>query len=311
MNLEPGNMIRPEPMRGVYAPILTPVTDTYAPDAKRLVAHGRWLLENGCHGLAPFGTTSEANSFSAAERMQTLEAMIDGGLPPAQMIVGVGCCAFTDTTMLARHATEAGCGGVLMLPPFYYKGISDEGIFRAVAEVIDRVADDRLRVYLYHIPPIAQVGFSPALIERLKSIFPQTVVGIKDSSGDVQNLTVLLEQFPGFGTFAGSEKLLLQTLRSGGVGTITALANIIPGPIRNLYDQWQSPEADQIQDDLNALRTALAPFPVIAALKEIVARRWDDPSWRTVRPPLVGLPVHVAEELAANPAVANYLAEPV
>lgn len=303
-------MIRPEPMRGIYAPLLTPVTEEYAPDATRLIAHGRWLLENGCHGLAPFGTTSEANSFSVDERMATLEQMVEGGLPAAQMIVGVGCCAFTDTVTLAGHAAALGCGGVLMLPPFYYKDVSDEGIFRAVAEVIERVADERLRVYLYHIPPIAQVGFSPALIERLISMFPQTVVGIKDSSGDGQNLTTLLDRFFGFGAFAGSEKLLLQTLRGGGVGTITALANIIPGPIRHLYDNWKSPEADKIQADLNALRTALAPYPIIAALKEIVARRWSDPAWRTVRPPLVNLPPHVADELLASPAVADYLAQP-
>ena len=303
-------MIRPEPMRGVYAPIITPVTEAYAPDAARLIAHGHWLLENGCHGLAPFGTTSEANSFSTAERMATLDAMIAGGLPAAQMIVGVGCCAFTDTVTLARHAAEAGCGGVLMLPPFYYKGVSDEGIFRAVAETIERVADDRLRVYLYHIPPIAQVGFSPALIERLISIFPQTIVGIKDSSGDAQNLATLLENFFGFGILAGSEGLLLQNMRGGGVGTITAMANVIPGAIRHLYDNWQSPAAEQIQADLNAMRKALAPYPVIPALKEIVARRWDDPAWRTVRPPLVGLPADIAEKLAALPAVADYLAQP-
>ncbi len=303
-------MIRPEPMRGVYAPILTPVTESYAPDAQRLIAHGHWLLENGCHGLAPFGTTSEANSFSTAERMETLEQMVDGGLPAAQMIVGVGCCAFTDTVTLASHAAALGCGGVLMLPPFYYKGVSDEGIFRAVAEVIERVADARLRVYLYHIPPIAQVGFSPALIERLISMFPQTVVGIKDSSSSAESLATLLDNFFGFGILAGSEGLLLQNMRGGGAGTITAMANIIPGAIRNLYDNWQKPEADQIQADLHVMRKALAPYPVIPALKEIMARRWDDPAWRTVRPPLVGLSQDVADELAANPIVADYLAQP-
>lgn len=304
-------MIRPEPMRGVYAPILTPVLEDYSPDPERWIDHAHWLLENGCHGLAPFGTTSEANSFSVEERIAMLDRMVSAGIPAGKLIVGVGCCALPDTVRLAAHAADLGCGGVLMLPPFYYKGVSDEGLFRSVAEVIERVADERLRVYLYHIPPIAQVGFSLPLIERLVSIFPQTVVGIKDSSGDANNLQAILDRFFAFGTFAGSEKFLLQTLRSGGAGTISALANIIPGPIRFLYDNWQSPEADRIQVELDVLRTALKSYPMIPALKEIVARWRADEGWATVRPPLVRLPQAQAEEMLHLPAVADLLAAAV
>ena len=302
-------MIRPEPMRGVYAPILTPVREDYSPDVERWIAHAQWLLENGCHGLAPFGTTSEANSFSVEERIGMLERLVGAGLPAEQMIVGVGCCAFPDTVRLAAHATELGAGGVLMLPPFYYKDVSDEGIFRAVAEAIERVADDRLRVYLYHIPPIAQVGFSLELIDRLVSMFPQIVVGIKDSSGNPGNLAGILDRFFGFGTFAGSEKLLLQTLRGGGVGTISALANIIPAQIRHLYDNWQSPEAETIQAGLNHLREALKPYPVIPALKQMVATWRDDSGWLSVRPPLVALPHARALELLALRPVAEWLGD--
>lgn len=296
-------MIRPEPMRGVYAPILTPVREDYSPDIDRWIAHARWLLENGCHGLAPFGTTSEANSFSVEERIGMLERFVGAGIPPSKMIVGVGCCAFTDTVRLAAHAAELGAGGVLMLPPFYYKGVSDEGIFRSVAEVIERVADDRLRVYLYHIPPIAQVGFSLDLIDRLVSMFPQIVVGIKDSSGDPANLQAILDRFFAFGTFAGSEGLLLQNLRGGGAGTISAMANIIPAQIRYLYDNWQSPEADRIQAELNILRTALKPYPVIPALKQIMAHWRSDPEWVHVRPPLVRMNQAKAEEMLTLPPV--------
>jgi len=282
-------MTHPEPMRGVYAPILTAVHADGSPDLSRWIEHAHWLLANGCHGLAPFGTTSEATSFSVEERTSMLEVLVNAGLPAAKMIVGVGLNAVADTARLTSHAVELGAGGVLMLPPFYYKDVTDEGLFRNVADVIERVADDRLRVYLYHIPPIAQVGYSLDLIDRLIKAYPQTVVGIKDSSGNDQTLDGILARFPGFGTFAGSERLLLKTLRSGGAGTITAMANIIPGAIRRLYDHWQQPEADQIQADVNALRDALKGYPLIPALKRVLADLRNDPEWIHVRPPLVAL----------------------
>lgn len=300
-----------EPMRGVYAPILTPVLPDLSPDIERWLAHARWLLENGCDGLAPFGTTSEANSFSVGERIEMMDQLVEAGLPAEKMIVGVGCCALTDTVRLATHAVSHGAGGVLMLPPFYYKGVSDEGIFRAVAETIERVGDARLQVYLYHIPPIAVVGYGLPLIERLINAYPDTVVGIKDSSGDLNNLHSILDAFPGFGTFAGSEKFLLQTLRSGGVGTITAMANVIPADIKHLYDNWRSPDADAIQSELNAMRTATAGLQPICALKEIVAAWRDDSEWRRVRPPLVSLSTEKAEALLATPVVAARVAQPL
>jgi 4-hydroxy-tetrahydrodipicolinate synthase len=298
-------MIRPEPLRGVFAPVLTPVREDYSPDIERWIIHCHWLMENGCHGLAPFGTTSEANSFSVEERIGMLERLVGADLPAHKMIVGVGCCAFPDTVRLTSHAVEVGCGGVLMLPPFYYKGVSDEGIFRSIAEVIERVGDNRLRVYLYHIPPIAQVGFSLPLIERLVSMFPQTVVGIKDSSGDAKNLQGILDNFFAFGTFAGSEKFLLQTLRSGGAGTITAMANIIPGQIRQVYDHWQSPEAEAMQQEINVLREALRAYSTIPALKQIIAQWRNDPAWTTCRPPLVNLSHAEAAEVIERVAAAQ------
>lgn len=293
-------MIRPEPMRGVYAPILTPVAEDSAPDLPRWIDHAHWLLANGCHGLAPFGTTSEANSFSVDERTSMLETLVDAGIPASQMIVGVGCNAVPDTARLTAHAVALGAGGVLMLPPFYYKDVTDEGLFRTVADVIERVAHDKLRVYLYHIPPIAQVGYSLDLIARLVGMYPQTVVGIKDSSGNEQTLEGILSRFFGFGTFAGSERLLLKTLRGGGAGTITAMANIIPGEIRRLYDNWQKPEADVIQNDVNALRSAMQGLPMIPALKRVVADLRQDPDWVHVRPPLVALNQEQAAALRAR-----------
>jgi 4-hydroxy-tetrahydrodipicolinate synthase len=228
---------------------------------------------------------------SVAEKGVLLDELIAAGLPPGRMMPGTGCSAFTDTVELTRHAVRLGCAGVLMLPPFYYKGVSDEGLFRSYAEVIERVGDRRLRIYLYHIPPVSQVPISLSLIERLLKAYPGTIAGIKDSSGDWNNTQAMLERFqsPEFDVFAGSEAFLLATLRGGGAGCITAAANVNPGPIARLAQSWQQSDADAQQAALNAIRAVFQQFPMIPALKAAIAHYSDDPAWATVRPPLVEL----------------------
>ena len=282
-------MTTSQTLRGVFAPTLTPVHADLSPDAERFVAHSKWLLADGCHGLCPFGTTSEANSFSVGERIDLLDQLIDADVSPSVLMPGTGCAALTDSVTLTQHAVQAGCAGVLLLPPFYYKGVPDEGIFRAIAEVIERVGDDRLRVYLYHIPPVAQVGFNLKLIERLITAYPQTVVGIKDSSGDWNNLKSILTTFPGFGAFSGSERFVLETLRLGGAGAINAVANVIAGRLRKLYDNWQRDEAEALQEDVLVIAKARGEYAPIPVLKQIKARLTQDPAWLTLRPPLVQL----------------------
>ncbi|MCG2597127.1 MAG: dihydrodipicolinate synthase family protein, partial [Achromobacter sp.] len=213
--------------QGVYSPVLTPFNADLSPSAPRFVGHCRALLEQGA-GLAIFGTNSEANSLSVAEKRHLLDALLDAGLPAARMMPGTGACALPDAVELTRHAVGAGCGGVLMLPPFYYKGVSDEGLFRAFAHVIERVADERLRIYLYHIPPVSGVPISLGLIDRLLGEFPGIVAGIKDSSGDWANTQAMLRDFQprGFDVFAGTETVLLETMRAGGAGCITATGTV-------------------------------------------------------------------------------------
>jgi 4-hydroxy-tetrahydrodipicolinate synthase len=277
-------------IRGVLSPVVTPFDRELRPDGARLIQHCRWLLEQDV-GLAVFGTNSEANSMSVAEKLALLDALVAAGVPPERMMPGTGCCAFTDTVELTRRAVQLGCAGVLMLPPFYYKGVSDEGLFRSYAQVIERVGDSRLRIYLYHIPPVAQVPISLALIERLLKAYPGTIAGIKDSSGDWNNTHAMLEQFQphGFDVFCGSEAFLLATLRGGGVGCITALGNVNPGPIARLARSWQQPDADAQQAALNVIRGIFQQFPVIPALKAAIAHYSGDSPWATVRPPLVEL----------------------
>jgi len=276
-------------IRGLLSPVVTPFKADLSVDAERLARHCRWLVSQNC-GLAVFGTNSEANSLSLEERLELLESLIAAGIDAGAMMPGTGCSALPDSVRLTRRAVELGAAGVLMLPPFYYKGVSDEGLFRNFAEVIERVGDARLRIYLYHIPPVSQVPISLALIERLLKAYPGTVAGIKDSSGDWQNTEAMLKAFPGiFDVFAGSEAFLLANMRGGGAGCISATANINPAAIAGLYAHWQDADADSRQEKLNDLRFAMQKFPMIPALKHTVARFGGDPAWKTVRPPLVAL----------------------
>jgi len=303
-----GQAGRARRLGGVLAPVLTPFRADLEPDPGRFARHCRWLLDHGCAALAPFGTTSEANSLSIDERERLLEALLEAGLPAERLIPGTGCCALPDTVRLTAHAVRHGCSGVLMLPPFYYKGVSDEGLFRAFAEVIERVADDRLRVYLYHIPPVAQVGLGPALIERLLRRYPGAIAGMKDSSGDFAGTREVLDRFAGagFDVFVGSERFLLQSLRAGGVGCITATANVNAAAIDELYRGWRSPDAERLQEELNAIRAAVEQTPVIPALKAILAHHARDAGWATLRPPLVELPAARREALLAELAARGF-----
>ncbi|MGB8563279.1 MAG: dihydrodipicolinate synthase family protein [Pseudolabrys sp.] len=239
-----------ERIRGVLAPVVTPFKPDLSPDPERLIGHCKWLLSQKC-GLAVFGTNSEANSMSAEERMTLLDALVAAGVDPARMMPGTGCCSISETVELTAHAVKHGCAGVLMLPPFYYKNVSEEGLYRCFSEVVQRVGDPGLRIYLYHIPPVAVVGITPKLVERLLQAYPIAIAGMKDSSGDWNNTKTFLDAFAEtarpaptarsartFDVFVGSESFLLANMRNGGVGTISATANVNPAAIHELYTKF-------------------------------------------------------------------------
>lgn len=277
-------------IRGILSPVLTPFDADGTPDAERFVRHCRWLLDQDV-GLAVFGTNSEANSLTLTEKRGLLDGLLSAGITPAKLMPGTGACAVPDAIELTRHAVRAGCAGVLMLPPFYYKGVSDEGLFRYFAQVIDAVADERLRIYVYHIPPVSGVPITLNLIERLLRSFPGIIAGTKDSSGDWSNTSAMLERFQpqGFDVFAGSENFLLATLRGGGAGCITATGNVNPSAIVRLYHTWQNADADEQQKKLDEQRAAFAQFPMIPAMKSAIALKTGRHDWIHVRPPLVEL----------------------
>jgi 4-hydroxy-tetrahydrodipicolinate synthase len=199
--------------RGVFSAAATPLTADYAPDYPVFIEHCRHLLAEGCDGIAMLGTTGEANSFSMAERKALLEAVVVGGIDPARLLPGTGVAALTETVELTRHAAAQGVRFVVMLPPFYYKGVTEDGIFAAYSEVVERVGDARLRVILYHIPQMSAVPITHEVIARLLTRYPKTFVGIKDSSGDFANMEALAQRFPDFSVLAGADPLMLPLLR--------------------------------------------------------------------------------------------------
>jgi 4-hydroxy-tetrahydrodipicolinate synthase len=290
---------------GVIAPVLTPFGEDGNPDAERFTEHAHWLMATGCTALAPFGTTSEANSLGLDERMEMLEELVDAGIDPAKLMPGTGTCSLSDTMVLTRHALDLGCGGMLMLPPFYYKGPSEEGLYRYFSEVIEGVSDDNLKVYLYHIPPVAQVGFSLPLIGRLVKAFPDTVVGLKDSSGDWSNTAAILAEYPQMEIFPGSEVFLLDGLKHGAAGCISATCNVSATAIREVYDKWQTPDAEKLQARITAIRKAIQAYPMIPALKALIAHYRGDSGWAEVRPPFMPLPAADAEKVVRTLAEAH------
>ncbi|MBN3786860.1 dihydrodipicolinate synthase family protein [Burkholderia sp. Ac-20353] len=294
-------MKRHASFRGVLTPVITPFTATLEPDLPRLVRQCRWLLANDV-GLAVFGTNSEGNALSTRERVALLEGLAGNGIPMHRVMAGTGACSLDDAVTLTRAAVELGCGGVLMLPPFYYKEPSDAGLFRFYEQTIARVGDDRLAVYLYHIPPVAKVGFSLTLVQQLLEHFPGTVRGIKDTGGDLAYTQALLANCASddFDVFAGSETELVTLMEAGAAGCISATANVNPAGLVDLYRNFTHADARSRQQRANAVRAAFARHPMIPALKAALAFYLDDPSLCHVRPPFVELAPDAQAQLIAE-----------
>ncbi len=271
---------------GVLVPVLTPFAPDYEPDTPTFLGFCRSLLKHGADGLAVFGTTSEANSMSVAERRRLLAALVEDGIDPNLMMPGTGASAIPDAVELTRAAVEAGAGGVLLLPPFYYKGVPEDGVFAYFAEVIERVGDPRLRVYLYHIPQLSGVPVTAALVGRLLDRYGATIAGLKDSSGDWENTATLLQRFPSLAVFPGSERFLLQGRAAGAAGCITGTGNYDVGLIRRVIDAKDPVERQRLERRMTAIRGAFEKHPLVPALKYVLASRTGNSSWNTVRPPL-------------------------
>lgn len=292
---------------GVWAPAVTGYDADLAPDPALLVDQVRRLLATGCHGVGLFGTTGEGTSLNVEERIALVETVLAAGIEPDRLMVGTGCAALSDTVRLTKAVVERGCTRSLMLPPFYYKDVSDEGLYASFAEVIERVGEASLGIILYHFPRLSCVPITHPVIERLTAAFPGTVLGVKDSSGDAASTAGFIEAFPDLAIFAGTETLLLDALQRGGVGTISASANVNATAIRAVYDAWQGGEdAAPLQERITAHRKVLQSRPMIPMLKHILSQELGEPAWRLVRPPLVSLGIEAGEAARAELAGAGF-----
>ena len=277
---------------GIYAAAVTPVDDAGAISIERFARHARWLLRHGCHGICLFAVTGEAASFSVGERQTALDSLVAAGIPPERLIVGVGTCARADTLALARHALGLGCRRLVMLPPYFFRRLLDEGVFRVYAEVLDALGDSRLELFLYHNPQTTGAPITAAVIERLLTAYPASIKGVKDSSASLAHLRELIASFPDLAVFAGSDKELLPVLEAGGAGTISAAANINCALSREVYDAFVAGDRERAVERMRRVRKAreeLEGYPLVPAVKFVIAEGLNDEAWRRVRPPLVEL----------------------
>ena len=275
----------------VTAAIATPFRPAdLSVDLELLERHARWLLSNGCDGLVLFGTTGESASLSLAERRAALEHVLRSGIEPHQVLVGTSACAMTEVVELTRRCAQLGCAGALIMPPFFFKGITVDGTLSFYAEVFARCGAELPPIYLYHIPQASGVAVGPELVGRLIERFGTTIRGYKDSSGDWTNTEQIRARFPKLETFVGSEALLLANLNAGGAGCISASVNVQPLATRELYDHWRSSQADSLQESVSRLRKTLERAgPLIASTKAAIAALHHEPAWANPRPPLIAL----------------------
>jgi 4-hydroxy-tetrahydrodipicolinate synthase len=288
-------------LRGVLAPVLTPFNDKLEPDVARFIAHCRWLVDNHA-ALAIFGTNSEAASLSVAERLALTDALLEAGVPAAKLMPGTGACALPDAVTLTRHASKAGAAGTLTLPPFFFKGVTDDGVFAYYSEIIERVGSGCAPIYLYHIPQFTQVPITLALIERLLKRYPTVIAGAKDSSGDWSNSKAMIDNFAagGFDVFPASESFLSAAMPIGGAGCISATVNMNPAGIHRLYEGWNSAAGPELQAEADAVRKIFQAVPMIPAMKHVVSAFSAQPQWRNVRPPLVALDKAAGDKVSAE-----------
>jgi 4-hydroxy-tetrahydrodipicolinate synthase len=285
---------------GVNAAVLTPMRDDLSVDLDRMAARCRWLLANGCNGLGILGTTGEANSLGVAERIAVMEGLVERGISPTVLLPGTGTPALTDTVALTRRAAELGCRGVLVLPPFFYKNPSEDGLFAYFSEVARRVGGD-IRLFLYHFPAQSAVPVTVPLLARLRAAFPGVFKGVKDSSGDLANTLAYVRAFghEGFEVYCGDDGALQAVLQAGGAGCITAASNVGSPVSAVVYANWDNAAGTEAQARLAAIRKAVTSAPLIPGLKSLVARATGDAGWTNIRPPHLKLSAEAEAKLFA------------
>jgi 4-hydroxy-tetrahydrodipicolinate synthase len=297
------------PVQGVWCAVLTPFDAAGLPDFARLARHVLRILAAGVDGIALFGTTGEGQSLSLKERREGLDALLAAGIAPSQIVAATGCASLPETIALTRHAVESNCAGALVLPPFFFKAVTDEGVFASYARVIDGVGDARLPLYLYHIPQVSGVAISSSVIERLAIDYPGILAGVKDSEGNLDHTRRLLSRFGDLAIFVGLEQHLPAALAAGGAGTICGIANLFPRLLRRLYDHALTADYHDDLKRVEAFIAALERYPLFAAFKALQAELSDDDGWAALRPPLVALDSEARRAWLADVAASGVVVE--
>ncbi len=295
-------MTRQPAPKGVYSAVATPVTPDFKPDVPRLVDHCRWLLANGCDGLAPLGTTGEANSLSLSDRTCLIAGLAESGLPMERIIFGTGSTSLGDTVTVSRAALDAGANGLLMLPPFYYRHAGEDGLFAYYSHVAERLLPQKPRIFLYHIPQMSMVSITVTLAARLREAFPGVFVGIKDSGGDFSHTQSFIREFDQFEAFSGSEPLAVANLKAGGWGCISATTNVSAPLVAERLSARSVDEQNRLDDQIERVRTIIANADTVSGTKSVLARLKRDPEWSRTVPPNTSL------DFAATDSVMQQLA---
>lgn len=283
------------------AAIATPLTAEFRPDAERLLEHARWLLQSGCDGITLFGTTGEGPEFSVEDRVATLDAVIAGGIDPAQIMVSITALAIPDVVRLAIHAIERRVHGVLLMPPCVFRGgITEDGTYRYFDTVISLIDHPSLRLYLYHFPDICGVPITPQVVRRLDERHGSRIAGIKDSGGDEGYTEALARRFSHLSIFTGSEIHLPHLLSVGVRGTVCGMANVMPRLMRGMMDEPTAFDRRKVLPHLMRADAFLSRRPFVVSAKTVLADIKDSPAWRRVVPPMSELPVAERQRLAAD-----------
>jgi 4-hydroxy-tetrahydrodipicolinate synthase len=278
-------------LAGIWPALTTPLGPDLSIDHEAFAAQAQALLAAGCGGLTPFGTTGEGPSFALDERRDALDALVAAGVPASKLLVSVSAAALPDVIALTRHAQDIGAWGVLLMPPFFFKGVPEAGIAAFYRQVLDATHDRPLRMVLYHIPQVAGVGLPHGVIAELAVRHPQRIVAIKDSAGDLPHALALARAFmaeggPRIGVHVGHEPHLSELGRLGSGGAVSGLANFMPRAVRRLVLEPDTAGAAGELQRIEALLAALKPFSLIPALKAVMALRTGHMGWLRVRPPL-------------------------
>ena len=297
-------------LRGVVAAAVTPVTAEFGIDSVRLASHCKTLLSDGCSFVSTFGTTGEGVSFSTSQKIEALRGLVCEGADMGRQVPAIMTPGIDEAGRMVAEVAALGCRAALVLPPYYYQDISDEGVVAFFDTLLEAAGRPDIEILLYNIPQLSRVSFTPDLVKKLIARFGDAIVGIKDSTGVLDNTLMLARTFPDLSVFTGDDRVMPPLVEAGGAGIIGGLPNLFSGDLRKLCDAPAGPEATQLSAVAAKRIEAVDNHGGLLALKAALAIRYEDPEWVRAAPPLMGLPPAQRVEIMAELERANFVTVP-